>query len=105
MEENKNPKEDGLTPIEDDIEIEKTVEEGENKKPRRSMTSTKNGLYLRTIIGGVILYYVYGILSEISATPADKRTLLYVLTGIMAVAGIWVILDSIKKILKKEYDE
>lgn len=102
MEENKKPEQDELTHIEDNIG--EAAEESEKKTTRR-MTSTRNGLYFRTVIGGLMLYYVYGILSDIAITPADKRTLLYVLTGIMAVAGIWVILDSIKKLLKKEYDD
>lgn len=102
MEENKNPEQDELTHTEDNIE--ETAEE-ERKKTPKPMTATRNGLYLRTVIGGLMLYYVYGILSDIAITPADKRTLLYVLTAIMAVAGIWVILDSVKKLLKKEYDD
>ena len=102
MEENKNPEQDEMTHIEDNIG--KKAEEGE-KKRTQPMTATRNGLYLRTVIGGLILYYVYGILSDIAITPADKRTLLYVFTGIMAVAGIWVILDSLKKLFKKEYED
>ena len=102
MEENKNPEQDDPALSENDIE--EPIKEEDKKTPRR-MTATRNGLYLRTVIGGLILYYVYGILSDIAITPADKRTLLYVLTAIMAVAGIWVILDSVKKLLKKEYDD
>lgn len=115
MEENKNLK----TEIE--VTEENSIEESENaeteaaneseetaqsgKKAARSMAATRNGLYLRTVIGGLILYYAYTILSDIGTATGTSRTMLYVFVAVFGIAGIWIVFDSIKRLFKKEYDE
>lgn len=78
--------------------------EAENKKAPRGMTSTRNGLFLRTVVGGVILYYAYSILADIGAASTGSRTMLYVFVAVFSVAGLWIVFDSLKRIIKKEYD-
>lgn len=82
-------------------------EEGEEKEKKAAggMVSSLNGLYLRTIIGGLILYYAYNIFSGIGTASGTNRTMLYAFVAVFGIAGIWIVLDSIKRILKKEYDE
>lgn len=75
------------------------------KKAGRSMVGTRNGLYLRAVIGGLILYYAYTILADIGTASGTSRTLLYVFVAVFGIAGIWIILDSLKRLFKKEYDE
>jgi hypothetical protein len=74
-------------------------------KAQGNMTRTKGGLTLRTIIGAAILYYAYSIVADIDSTPADSRTMLYVFVAVFGVAGIWIIADSLKRIIKKEYEK
>ncbi|MGN0132060.1 MAG: hypothetical protein ACI4AA_06445 [Lachnospiraceae bacterium] len=84
---------------------EEEQKDEEKKKASGGMTSTRNGLCLRALIGGMILYYAYTIAADITSTPADQRTMLYVFVAIFCVAGIWIIADSLKRIFKKEYDK
>lgn len=98
MEENKNP----------EVEVEETDKELNSdgrKKGGRGMVSTRNGLYLRTVIGGLILYYAYTIVSDMGTASGTSRTMLYVFVAVFGIAGIWIILDSLKRLFKKEYDE
>lgn len=76
----------------------------DKKKSPRNMTSSRNGLYLRTVIGALILYYAYTIIADIGSTPADERTMLYVFVAVFSIAGLWIVIDSVKRLLKKEYD-
>ena len=110
MEENKNPElevretdKEGNSGVEESLAENNESIEAENvgsgKKGGRGMVSTRNGLYLRTVIGGLILYYAYTIISDTS------RTMLYVFVEIFGIAGVWIILDSLKRLFKKEYDE
>ena len=105
MEENKNLK----TEIEETEES--SIEESENaeaeavneseetaksgKKAVRSMVATRNGLYLRTVIGGLILYYAYTILSDIETATGTGRIMLYVFVAVFGIAGMWIIFDSL----------
>lgn len=98
MEENKeNEKELQELPQEE----EKPEEGGKSYK---GMTSTKNGLTIRALIGAFILYYAYSIASDITSTPADQRMPLYVFIVIFVIAGVWIVVDSVKRLIKKEYD-
>lgn len=108
MEENKNFKEE----IEDakknsieknEVSEAETADNGE--KSGRSMVGTRNGLYLRAIIGGLILYYAYVIVFDMGTASGTSRTILYVSAAVFGIAGIWIILDSLKRLFKKEYDE
>lgn len=101
MEDKKDLDETNLTGGE---ETEGQKESGD-KGSRKSMMSTKNGLYLRTVIGGLILYYAYTIVAEIGSTSADSRAMLYVFVAVFGIAGIWIIMDSLKRIIKKEYED
>lgn len=115
MEDNKNLKteieeteenpieESEIAEAEDADKSEETAESG--KKAVRSMAATRNGLYLRTVIGGLILYYAYTILADIGTATGTSRTMLYVFVAVFGIAGIWIIFDSIKRLFKKEYDE
>lgn len=76
----------------------------EKKKSYRGMTSTKNGLTIRALIGAFILYYAYSIASDITMTPADQRAPLYVFIAVFVIAGVWIVVDSVKRLIKKEYD-
>lgn len=88
------------------IDTEETVQENEQKKKEhKGMTSTKNGLILRGIIGAFILYYGYTIVAEIGMTPTDERLPLYIFVGIFAVAGIWILADTVKRLIKKQYED
>lgn len=78
---------------------------GNGKKAARGMVSTRNGLYLRTVIGGLILYYAYTILSDMGTASGTSRTILYVFAAVFGIAGIGIVLDSLKRLFKKEYDE
>ncbi len=115
MEENKNFKEE-IEEAKDNSKENNEVSEAETannseevagnvKKSGRSMVGTRNGLYLRTIIGGLILYYAYVIVSDMGTASGTSRTLLYVFAAVFGIAGIWIILDSLKRLFKKEYDE
>lgn len=111
MEENKNAETENTKEkeileagVSENAEGEMTEGDQNKKKSPRSMTSSKNGLYLRTVIGALILYYAYTIIADIGTTPADKRTMLYVFVAVFSVAGLWIVIDSVKKLLKKEYD-
>lgn len=73
------------------------------KKPYRGMTSTKNGLFLRSIIGAIVIYYGYSIFTDMA--PTDNPAPLYVIAGIFALAGLLVLADSVKRLVKKQYDE
>lgn len=84
--------------------VKNSEPETENKKAPRGMTSTRNGLFLRTVVGGVILYYAYSILADIGAASKGSRTMLYVFVAVFSVAGLWIVFDSLKRIIKKEYD-
>lgn len=75
------------------------------KKAGRGMIGTRNGLYLRAVVGGLILYYAYTILADIGTASGTSRTWLYVFVAVFGIAGIWIILDSLKRLFKKEYDE
>lgn len=117
MEENKNPEtelaeteiieteaaKEGVTETETEIAGTENTDSG--KKQSRGMVSTRNGLYLRTVIGGLILYYAYTILADIGTVSGTSRTMLYVFVAAFGIAGIWIILDSLKRLFKKEYDE
>lgn len=92
-----------IAQAEADDKSEETAKDG--KKAARSMVSTRNGLYLRTVIGGLILYYAYTILSDMGTASGRSRTMLYIFVAVFGVAGIWIILDSLKRLFKKEYDE
>lgn len=117
MEENKNAEEiaevkaveEDSGMIEDVVIDQATVEEQEEtvdeKKEYKGMIATKNGLFLRGVIGGFILYYGYTILADISTTPADERMLLYIFIAVFGVAGLWIVIDSIKRLIKKEYED
>ena len=115
MEENKNFKAEIEETEENPIEKEETLETeiadnseeaaDNGKKVGRSMVGTRNGLYLRAVIGGLILYYAYTILTDIGTASGTSRTLLYVFAAVFGIAGIWIILDSLKRLFKKEYDE
>lgn len=125
MEENRNPVveveetekelnsgvEENLAEKGNAVETEEKNEsmEGESansgKKGGRGMVSTRNGLYLRTVIGGLILYYAYTIVSDMGNASGTSRTMLYVFVAVFGIAGIWIILDSLKRLFKKEYDE
>lgn len=122
MEENKNMEaeviETNTTEMENEVAEENTttdevvVETGEEKeetaakkKAYRGMTATKNGLFLRGVIGAFIVYYGYTIFADIASTPADERTPLYVFIAVFGVAGFWIIIDSVKRLLKKEYED
>lgn len=85
---------------------DKNTEEAESgKKAGKGMVSTRGGLYLRTVIGGLILYYAYSILSGMQTASGVSRTFLYIFTAVFGIAGVWIILDSLKRLFKKEYDE
>lgn len=102
MEENKDFKAE----IEETETADNSEEGADNKKKAgRSMVGTRNGLYLRAVIGGLILYYAYTILVDIGTALGTGRTLLYVFVAVFGIAGIWIILDSLKRLFKKEYDE
>ena len=114
MEENKNVETETFEIVEEK-ELAETTENVDNetaegqgeqdkKKSPRSMTSSRNGLYLRTVIGALILYYAYTIVADITSTPADERTMLYVFVAVFGIAGLWTVIDSVKRLLKKEYD-
>lgn len=115
MEENKNLKAEIEEAEEKPIEKEEILEAetadnseeaaDNEKKAGRSMVGTRNGLYLRAVIGGLILYYAYTILADIGTASGTSRTLLYVFVAVFGIAGIWIILDSLKRLFKKEYDE
>lgn len=123
MEENKNPetelaeaetieteaaKAEVTETIETEVaksEVAETENTGSGKKQSRGMVSTRNGLYLRTVIGGLILYYAYTILADIGTAAGTSRTMLYVFVAVFGIAGIWIVLDSLKRLFKKEYDE
>lgn len=97
MEENKNV---------DAVETEDVQEEtAEKKKEYKGMTSTKNGLVLRGVIGAFIIYYGYTILADIASTPADERMPLYIFIAVFGVAGLWILIDTIKRLVKKEYED
>lgn len=81
-----------------------TADQEPQKKRYRGMTSTKNGLTVRALIGAFLLYYAYSIASDITSTSAGQRAPLYAFIAIFAIVGIWVIADSIKRLIKKEYD-
>lgn len=102
MSENKNFKAE-IEETETADNSEETVDDA--KKSGRSMVGTRNGLYLRTVIGGLILYYAYTIFADIGTASSTNRTLLYVFVAVFGIAGIWIILDSLKRLFKKEYDE
>lgn len=101
MEENKNMEE----VTEDIVEETEVSDETSGKKEYKGMTATKNGLVLRGVIGAFVIYYGYTILADISSTPADERMSLYIFIAVFGVAGIWIIIDTIKRLIKKEYDE
>ncbi len=101
MEENKNVGE----VTEEIVEKTEVSDETTGKKAYRGMTATKNGLVLRGVVGAFIIYYGYTILADISSTPADERMPLYIFIAVFGVAGIWIIIDTIKRLIKKEYDE
>ncbi len=101
MEENKNMEE----VTEDIVEETEVSDETSGKKEYKGMTATKNGLVLRGVIGAFVIYYGYTILADISSTPADERMPLYIFIAVFGVAGIWIIIDTIKRLIKKEYDE
>lgn len=96
------------TPAEDveaeNIQQTEETEQEEGKKSYKGMTSTKNGLTIRALIGAFILYYAYSIASDITSTPAGQRTPLYVFIAVFVIAGILIIADSVKRLIKKEYD-
>ena len=100
MEENKNEE------IIEQKEPEDPVD-GENSsdKKRAGMTGGKGGLYLRTAIGAMILYYAYTIWSDITSTPASQRAPLYVFIAVFVIAGIWIVIDSVRRLIKKEYEK
>ncbi len=75
-----------------------------NQKPH-SMFSTRNGLYLRTVMGGLIVYYAYSAISNIESTATSSRMPLYIISGVLALAGVIVILFSVKRLIKKEYEK
>lgn len=87
------------------LEETENVEVREEKKSRSNMTSTRTGLTLRTIIGAAILYYAYSIARDIEQTAEDSRTMLYVFIVVFGIAGIWIIFDSVKRLIKKEYEK
>lgn len=101
MEENKNMEE----VTEDIVEETEVSDETSGNKEYKGMTATKNGLVLRGVIGAFVIYYGYTILADISSTPADERMPLYIFIAVFGVAGIWIIIDTIKRLIKKEYDE
>lgn len=105
MEENKDlntaENEEEAVGLQEQTQDEQTQKETTHK----SMLSTKNGLYLRTVIGGLILYYAYTIVAEITSTPADKRMPLYIFAAVFGIAGIWIVIGSLKRIFKKEYED
>ncbi|MBD5541793.1 MAG: hypothetical protein HDR00_11515 [Lachnospiraceae bacterium] len=115
MEENKNLKteieEAEENPIEKNeiMEAESADNGGEasdnEKKAGRSMVGTRNGLYLRAVIGGLILYYAYTIIADIGTASGTSRIWLYIFVAVFGIAGVWIILDSLKRLFKKEYDE
>lgn len=118
MEENKNPETELAETETIETEAAETIESeaakaeatetentGSGKKQSRGMVSTRNGLYLRTVIGGLILYYAYTILADIGTASGTSRTMLYVFVAVFGIAGIWIVLDSLKRLFKKEYDE
>lgn len=115
MEENKNLKEEIEEAKENPIEKNEVSEAetadnseettGGGKKSGRSMVGTRGGLYLRTVIGGLILYYAYVIVFDMGTASGTSRTILYVFGAVFGIAGVWIILDSLKRLFKKEYDE
>lgn len=101
MEENKNEE---MEIIEENEGLSEE-ESDQEKKTSKSMTATRNGLYIRTVIGAMILYYAYSIFTDIDSTPADDRMMLYVFIAVFGIAGLWIVIDSLKRMLKKEYDK
>ncbi len=101
MEENKNVEE----VTEEIVEETEVLDETTGKKVYKGMTATKNGLVLRGVVGAFIIYYGYTILADISSTPADERMPLYIFIAVFGAAGLWIIIDTIKRLIKKEYDE
>ena len=116
MEENKNPElevretdKEGNSGVEESLAENNESIEAENvgsgKKGGRGMVSTRKGLYLRRVIGGLILYYAYSIISDMGTASGTSRTMFYVFVAIFGIEGVWLILDSLKRLFKKEYDE
>lgn len=105
MEENKNMEEVTEDIVEETVAEAEVSDETSGKKEYKGMTATKNGLVLRGVIGAFVSYYGYTILADISSTPADERMPLYIFIAVFGVAGIWIIIDTIKRLIKKEYDE
>lgn len=101
MEENRNTDVVEAETVREEVQEETT----EKKKEYKGMTSTKNGLVLRGIIGAFIIYYGYTILADIASTPADERMPLYIFIAVFGVAGLWILIDTIKRLIKKEYED
>ena len=101
MEENRNTDVVEAEAVQEEVQEETT----EKKKEYKGMTSTKNGLVLRGIIGAFIIYYGYTILADIASTPADERMPLYIFIAVFGVAGLWILIDTIKRLIKKEYED
>lgn len=114
MEENRNEKNSDFEKTETEVieqqepvELTESAKESSEKgnKTRKGLTSTQGGLTLRTVIGAFLLYYAYTIIRDISLTAEGSRAMLYVFAIVFGVAGIWVIIDSLKRLIKKEYDQ
>ena len=99
----KDDKEDLIEDLNADLGDQNQETNDEKAKPK-SMTSTRNGLYLRLVIGAMIVYYAYSSVSNIAETVIGKRVPIYIIAAVLAVAGIVVVIQSIIKLVKKDYD-
>ncbi len=83
---------------------ENDVVSEEPKKRAASLSSTRNGLYLRTVIGAIVVYYGYSIIKNINDTLGN-RIPLYIAAALFGVLGLFISVSSIIKLIKKDYTE
>lgn len=66
---------------------------------------TLNLLYMRILVGCFLLYLAYSLVSDLSSGSTRDKIIWFVAAVIFTAVGVGGILFSIKRIVKKEYED